>query len=179
MKKAQKFHVKKRKLIFSKGPIHLVDCDVLMPSGRVLSRQILEHPGSVVIIPRRSQHRYLLIRQFRFAARDWLWEIPAGGLERGETLRQCAQRELVEEIGFRARRLRKLLDFFPTPGISGERMHLFLAESLVPASAPRDEDEEIEIHEFSGKEIEKMIRIGKIIDAKTILAFFYLKCTSA
>ncbi len=169
------FHVKQRKVVFSKGPIHLVDCEVLMPSGRILSRQILEHPGSVVIIPKLGHDQYLLIRQFRFAARGWLWEIPAGGIEKGETFAQAAKRELIEEIGYRPRRLKKLLRFYPTPGVSGEMMHLYLAEDLVPAVGEKDEDEEIEMHPFSTRQIEKMIKQGKIIDAKTILAFYYLK----
>ena len=109
------FHVKKRKVIFSKGPIHLVDCEVAMPSGRMLSRQILEHPGCVVVIPRIKKDRYILIRQFRFEARDWLWEFPAGGIEKGESLTQAARRELIEEIGYRPKRLKKLLQFFSFP----------------------------------------------------------------
>ena len=167
--------VKKRKVIFSKGPIHLVDCDVLMPSGKSLSRQILEHPGAVVIIPKIGPGRYLLIRQFRFAAKDWLWEFPAGGVEPGESLKKAAGRELVEETSFRPRRLQKLFQFYQTPGISGEIMHLYLAEDLVPDYACGDEDEEIEVSQFSLKELEQMIKRGKICDAKTILGIFYLK----
>ncbi len=177
LKSNRAFHVKQRKVVFSKGPIHLVDCEVSMPNGRILSRQILEHPGSVVIIPKVAKDRYLLIRQFRFAARSWLWEIPAGGVEKGETFAQAAKRELIEEVGYRPKRLKKLLRFYPTPGVSGEIMHLYLAEDLVPDSAEQDEDEEIEIHEFNTREIDAMIRQGKIIDAKTILAFYYLSHT--
>ena len=172
------YKVESRKVVFSKGPIHLVDCEVSMPGGRVLSRQILEHPGSVVIIPRISRDRYLLIRQFRFAARGWLWEIPAGGVEKGETFAQAARRELIEEVGYRPRRLKKLMHFYPTPGVSGEIMHLYLAEDLVPDSAEKDEDEEIEVHEFSPAQIERLIKKGTIIDAKTILAFYFLKAIS-
>ncbi len=175
--KSQKrsFKVKKRRVVFSKGPIHLVDCQVRMPGGKTLSRQILEHPGAVVIIPKKGPDTYLLIRQFRFAARDWLWEVPAGGIEPGESTRQAAVRELIEETGTRPRHLKKLFHFFPTPGVSGEIMHLFLAEGLTPAYADCDEDEEIEKKEFSLKEIERMIRRGTICDAKTILSFFYLR----
>lgn len=145
-----------------------------MGTGRTLSRQILEHPGSVVIIPKIRRDQYLLIRQFRFAARGWLWEFPAGGLEAGESLAQAARRELMEEVGYRPKRLKKVVEFYPTPGVSAEKMHLFLASSLVPATARRDEDEEMEIHEFSSDEIARMIRSGAICDAKTILGFFYI-----
>lgn len=174
-KRGQAFTVQSRRVIFSKGPIHLVDCRVKMPSGLVLSRQVIEHPGAVVIIPKLARDRYLLIRQFRFAARDWLWEFPAGGLEPGESRRQAAKRELIEETGYAPRRLKKLVEFYPTPGISGERMYLFLAEDLYPAEGKPDEDEEIESKLFSLSQIERMIRSGKIIDAKTILGFFYCR----
>ncbi len=173
-RKAGSFKVRKRKVIFSKGPIHLVDCDVRVPSGRVVSRQIIEHPGSVVMIPLISRNRIILIKQFRFAAECDLWELPAGGIEKGETLRKAASRELTEEIGYRPGRLKKLLSFYPSPGISGEVMHLFRAEALKPASAVGDEDEEIECAEFSLREVDEMIQRRKIIDAKTILAYYHL-----
>ncbi|MCM8775614.1 MAG: NUDIX hydrolase [Candidatus Omnitrophica bacterium] len=169
------FRVTKKKVIFSKGPIHLVDCMVRMPDGRLLSRQILKHPGSVVIIPRLRLNRYVLIRQFRFATGTWLWEFPAGGVEPGESLRSAACRELREEIGYASRRLVKLVDFYPTPGVSGERMHLFLAEKLYPAPRRGDEDEVIVKHVFSGRAIAQMIRERRIVDAKTIAGFLYLQ----
>lgn len=171
----QAFRVTQRKVIFSKGPIHLVDCHVLMPSGRRLSRQIIEHPGSVVIIPKTPDGKFVLIRQFRFAARDWLYEFPAGGVEASESFRKAAARELMEETGFRPRRLRFLVKIFPTPGISGEMMYLFLAEGLVPQRLECDEDEELEVVLVTEKKLERMILSGKIRDAKTILGFLYLK----
>ena len=175
MKKNRSFRVQSRRVIFSKGPIHLVDCSVRMSGGRVISRQVLEHPGAVVILPRVARDRYILIRQFRFAVRKRLWEFPAGGIEPGESLKQAASRELIEEVGLKPRHLRKLLHFYPTPGISGEIMHLFLAEGLNPAVGFPDEDEEIEKKIFSLAEIARMIRAGVINDAKTILGYFYLK----
>lgn len=175
--KNKPFYVKRRKVIFSKGPIHLVDCEVKMPNGKILSRQIIEHPGAVVIIPEVKPGRYLLIRQFRFATRDWLWEWPAGGIEPEEkkNLKAAACRELMEETGFRPKKLTMIVEFYPTPGISSERMYLYLAQNLVPEFAKGDEDEEIESKEFSLAEIKRMIDRGKIQDAKTILGYFYLK----
>lgn len=169
------YQVLKRRVIFSKGPIHLVDCEVQMPGGKVLSRQILEHPGAVVIIPKRGPDRYVLIRQFRFATQGWLWEFPAGGIEAGESLRQAAARELAEEVGLKPGKLKKLCQFFPTPGISGEIMYLYLAENLASSKAEKDEDEEIETAEFSLSAIGRMIKRGRIRDAKTILGYFYLR----
>lgn len=146
-----------------------------MPGSRRLSRQILEHPGSVVVIPRISAGAFLLVRQFRFAAKRWLWEFPAGGLEKGETLVAAARRELIEEVGYCPGRLRKLGQFYASPGISSEKMHLYLAEDLTPAFAECDEDEEIETRKFSLGAIGRMIQSGSILDAKTIVGFFYIR----
>ena len=146
-----------------------------MPSGLLLQRQIIEHPGAVVIIPKLGQDRFILVRQFRFAARAWLWEWPAGGLEPDESLRVAAKRELMEEAGYYPQKLTKLIHFYPTPGISGEIMHVFLAENLIPKKAKGDPDEEIQVQVFSAKQIETMIRKKKIIDGKTILGFYLLR----
>lgn len=173
--KNKKFNVTARKIVFSKGPIHLVDCDVRMPNGMMLSRQIIEHPGAVVIIPEIKKGKYLLIRQFRFAARSWLWEWPAGGIEPRESLKKAAARELMEETGYYPRKLRKITDFYPTPGISSEVMHLYLAQHLIPKTAAGDADEDIEVAEFSLFEIKKMIKRGLIRDAKTLLGVHLLK----
>jgi ADP-ribose pyrophosphatase len=171
----KKYKVHSRKVVYSKGPITLVDCDVSTTGGKRLSRQILEHPGAVVIIPRLPSGKLILVKQFRFAAREWLWEFPAGGIERGENLERAASRELMEEAGYRPRRLKKVLSFFPTPGICAEVMYLYLADGLVPETALQDEDEEIETGEFTLGQIGKMIKTGKIRDAKTIIGYFYLK----
>lgn len=173
--KAQNFRVKQRKVVYSKGPIHLVDCLVRLSSGRTLSRQIIEHPGSVVIIPRFEKGLYGLVRQFRFAARCDLWEFPAGGMETGETLKQAAARELSEEIGYHPKQLKKLLSFYPSPGISSEVMHLYLAEKMIPLKREHDEDEEIEMKKFTARQIMTMISKKTIIDAKTILGAYFLK----
>ncbi len=167
--------VSKKKVIFAKGPIRLVDCMVRTPQGKLLSRQILEHPGCVVIIPETEDGKFILVRQYRFPLERHLWEFPAGGRESGETFPHAAKRELMEEIGMKPGKLRKLLEFYPTPGVSGEKMHVFLASGLKPAVAVKDEDEEFEIGVFSLAEIGRMIRRRKIVDGKTIIGFFYLK----
>ena len=167
--------VKKRKVIFSKGPIHLVDCDIVMPGGKKISRQVLEHPGAVVLIPMIERSRILLVRQFRFAVRQSLWELPAGGIEKGEALKNSARRELAEETGFWPKKLTRLFSFYPTPGISSEVMHLFLAEALVPRKARGDDDERIEVREFSLAQIGRMVHRGQIRDGKTLLGYYSLR----
>ena len=169
------YAVFQKKLIFAKGPIRLVACKVRTPFGKVLSRQILEHPGCVVIIPRTDAGTYVLVRQYRFPLEKYLWEFPAGGREPEETFSHAASRELMEEIGMRPRKLEKLLEFYPTPGVSGEKMHVFLAGRLKPAVAQKDEDEDFELGVFSLPEIGRMIRRGEIVDGKTLIGFFSLK----
>lgn len=171
----KKYRVFQKKVIFFKGPIRLVDCKVRTPHGKVLSRHVLEHPGCVVIIPRTAEGKYILVRQYRFPLEKYLWEFPAGGREPGETFSQAARRELMEEIGMRPGKLEKLLEFYPTPGVSGEEMHAFLAWGLKPAAAEKDEDEDIELGTFSYRELSRMIRRGEIVDGKTLIGFFYLK----
>jgi ADP-ribose pyrophosphatase len=171
----KQYRVFEKKVIFSKGPIRLIDCKVRTPQGKVLSRQVLEHPGCVVMIPRTHDGKYILVRQYRFPLEKHLWEFPAGGREPGETFPQAAKRELMEEIGMKPGKLKKLLEFYPTPGVSGEKMHAYLAWDLKPAIAPKDEDEDLEVRTFNLREISGMIRRGEIVDGKTLIGFFYLK----
>lgn len=171
----KQYRVFEKKVIFSKGPIRLIDCKVRTPHGKVLSRQVLEHPGCVVIIPRTDAGKYILVRQYRFPLEKYLWEFPAGGREPGEGFSQAAKRELMEEIGMRPGKLKKLLEFYPTPGVSGEKMHVFLALGLEPAAAQKDEDEDFELGVFSLSEIGRMIRCREIVDGKTLIGYFYLK----
>ncbi len=173
----KQYRVFKKKVIFSKGPIRLVDCKVQTPHGKVLSRQVLEHPGCVVIIPRTDAGNYILVRQYRFPIEKYLWEFPAGGREPGETFSQAAKRELMEEIGMKPGKLKKLLEFYPSPGVSGEKMHVFLAQGLKPAIAQKDEDEDFEFGTFNLREIGRKICRGEIVDGKTLIGFFYLKNT--
>lgn len=174
----KRYRVLKKKIIFSRGPIHLVDCDIHTPHGKVLSRQILEHPGCVVIIPKTKTGKYILVRQYRFPLGKHLWEFPAGGRESGESFPAAAKRELMEEIGMCPGRLKKLTAFYPTPGVSAEKMHLFLAWELLPKIAEKDEDEEFEIGQFTLAQLGRMIARGQIVDGKTLIGFSCLQKTT-
>jgi ADP-ribose pyrophosphatase len=146
---------------------------VLEPGGVKATREIVTHPGSVVVLPVFPDGRILMIRQYRHAVRQYLWELVAGSKDPGESFATGARRELLEETGYTARTMRKLLDLFPTPGFVSENMGIFLAEGLKVGKAQPEADEKIVIRIFSLREIEKWIRAGKIRDAKSVAGILY------
>lgn len=171
------FRVLSKKTVF-KG--YVSELDVLKietAGGKRVERELIRHPGAVVIIPKLSDGQMVLIRQLRVATGGKIWEFPAGTLEKGERPIDCAARELQEETGWRPRKLKELLEFYPTPGISTEKMFLFLGEDLVKSKECKpDVDEELTCRIFSLREIDRMIQKGLIIDGKTILGYlFFLK----
>ena len=156
------------------GPVFGIRRDeVIEPSGVRTTREVITHPGSVVVLPVLPDGRIVLIRQYRHAARQYLWELVAGRIDGGERPREAAVRELIEETGFRAKRLRVFLDVFPTPGFLEERMFILLAEGLTAGKAEPEEDEKIISRAFESKQLEEMIRSGKLRDAKSIAGILY------
>src|SRR5437667_6656264 len=142
--------------------------EVIEPSGVRTTREVITHPGSVVVLPVLPDGRILLIQQYRHAARQYLWELVAGRIDPGETPEVAAARELIEETGYRAKRFRVFLDVFPTPGFLEERMFVLLAEGLTAGEAEPEEDEKIISRSYDRKQLEEMIRAGKLRDAKSI-----------
>ncbi len=140
---------------------------------KIVTRELVIHPGAVVIVPFVDKDHLILLRQFRYACQGDLWEIPAGTIEKGEATLTCAKRELEEETGFRAKKWRLLSRFFPAPGISNELMTLYRAEKLSPGKKDLDHDEWIEHEVVSLREAKRMIRDGRIKDAKTIAGILW------
>jgi ADP-ribose pyrophosphatase len=147
---------------------------VKLPNGRETTREIVEHPGAVAIVPVLDNGKLLVVKQYRTVARRRLMEIPAGTLEAGEAPLACARRELIEETGYAARRLTKLFSCYLAPGYSTEKIHFFLASQLVPTKGRQAEDESITVQAVDLHEALKAIGRGKIQDAKTISALYYL-----
>lgn len=144
------------------------------PGGVEARRELVCHPGSVVVLPILADGRVLLVRQFRYAAGQSLWELVAGGLEPGERPLRAAARELAEETGYRARRLERVLSFYPSPGILNEQMHLVAARGLTKGEAAPEPDERIRARAFSVGELRRMARAGRIKDGKTLAGLFWL-----
>jgi ADP-ribose pyrophosphatase len=149
---------------------HAVD-----PSGFEIERAIVRHPGSAVMMPVDGKGRVLLVRQYRLPARQYLWEMPAGKLDPGETALKAAKRELEEETGLKARKWTRMTRYYASPGFVDELMTIFLAEDLTQGTPEPMEDEHIETRWFPAKEVDAMIRGGKILDGKTLIGFLTWK----
>ena len=145
------------------------------PDGFEIRRVIVQHRGSAVMMPVDSKGRILLVRQYRLPARSFLWELAAGRLDPGETPLKAARRELLEETGYRARTWKKLVSFWASPGYVAEKMTIYVATGLQAGESQPMEDERIKTKWFTPPEVERMIRTGKIADAKTIIGFCLFK----
>jgi ADP-ribose pyrophosphatase len=143
-------------------------CEIETEDGRRVTRDIVVHPGSVVILPMLSASEAVLIRNHRYAPNKRLWELPAGTLEPPEPPVACAYRELIEEAGYRAERMTPLMKLYPSPGICTELMHAFVATDLTEVGQQLVEDERIEPVVMGLDDVIEMIRKNEIEDAKTI-----------
>lgn len=153
-------------------PIFWVTMDQAVdPEGFEITRAIIQHGGSSVVLPIDEKGRALLARQYRLPARDYLWEIPAGRMDDGETPLQAAKRELKEETGLSAKKWTRLFSLYMSPGFLAEKMHIYVARELRQGKTAFMEDERIETRWFTVREMNEMIKDGRIIDGKTISAW--------
>lgn len=161
-----------------RGPVFWVTADeVLEPGGVRARRDIVRHTGSVVILAveqSRSEPHILLVRQYRHAAQQFLWELPAGRNDKGEAGLAAAKRELREETGYAAAKWKRILKFYASPGFLAETMSIYLARGLRPGIAQPEEDERISTRLFPLSDAVRMVMSGKILDAKTIAGVLWL-----
>jgi ADP-ribose pyrophosphatase len=173
-----KVGVEKAELLSSKvvyrGPLFRVLHDKLIePGGKHSERDVIRHNGSVVILAvdssKSKKNPWIVIeRQYRHAANQYLWELPAGKLEPGEDALAGAKRELAEETGYAAKKWRPLVEYYASPGFLGESMKVFVAEGLVAGDAHPEDDEQIEFRLVKLSDAIKMIEKGAILDGKTL-----------
>ena len=145
---------------------------VTLENGVETKLDIVRHPGATAIIPFISRGSILMLRQYRHALADHIWEIPAGTLNAGESPDLCAKRELEEETGYVAEKIVRLGEIIPVPGYSDELIHLYMATDLRVSGQNLDRDEVIEVREVGFYESFEMIRKGEIRDSKTISGLF-------
>ncbi len=149
------------------------------PHGGRRNYEVVEHPGGVVVIAQPSPGEIVLVRQHRHAVDRDLWEVPAGMIERGEAPAVTAERELIEETGYRAERLRFLWSIYTTPGFCEERIHFFVAEGLTQGVAAPEDDEEFEIRTWRLEDAWALVERDQLRDAKTQIALAWALRTFA
>ncbi len=167
------------KTIYTGRVFKLASDNITLSNGVNLDIDIIRHPGASAIVPLLSQNAVILIKQYRYAAGGYIWEIPAGTLNPGESPLECAKRELIEETGYRADKMEKLTEIVPVPGYSDERIHIFLATDLSPAKQNLDRDEMLNVHEVKMEAALEMIAKGEIIDSKTISGLYLASIMTA
>ena len=157
------------KNIYSGKVITLNVDTVMLPNGMTVDLEMVRHPGAAAVVPLREDDTVMLIKQFRHAAGGFIYEIPAGKLHPGEDPKDCAARELEEEIGYRAGKLELLSSIFTAPGFTDEVIHIYKATGLTKGRQQLDRDEVLEIVEIPLQQAIEMIRTGMIRDAKTMV----------
>jgi ADP-ribose pyrophosphatase len=157
-----------REIIHSGRRIKVAVDTSTLPDGQTIRRDMILHPGAVVILPVLDRDHVVLLRNFRFVIGETLWEAPAGTLEPNEPLQTCAERELAEETGYSAAKWRSLGYLYASPGVMDEKLHLFIAEDLTAGQARPEADEELEPVTVKFDEALRMCLNGEIKDAKTI-----------
>lgn len=146
---------------------------VVLPDGNEATREYIRHPGAVVVIPVLADGRLIVERQFRYPLRRAFLELPAGKIDPGEPILDCARRELREETGYEASEWIYLGVMHPCIGYSDERIEIFLARGLSEVGHARDEEEFLELHPMSVADVEEAVYDGRITDSKTIAALFH------
>lgn len=162
----------KKRVIYKGTKVTLTVTDLRLPGGRAVQRELVEHPGAVVVVPLFDDGMVLLEDHYRFAVGGNLLELPAGTLEPGEDPSRCAYRELAEETGLAAAEMIHLATFYTSPGILTEKMHAYLARGLVRGERNLEDDEIIEAVEIPFDKLLDMAASGQIRDSKTIATLF-------
>ena len=155
--------------IFKGKFINLREDTIKLPSGKKAAREIVEHPGAVAVIAINEEKEMIFVRQFRTAAGKIMLEIPAGAIKPGESGENCSRRELEEETGYFAKKIRKIWEGYASPGYSTEVICYYLAQDLVCLKQKTEEDEFIEVDLVNIEDCVDLLKNGKINDNKTII----------
>lgn len=173
MKLTEKF-ISRRREVRGRAVGFRID-EVRLPDGNKATREYLDHPGAVAVIPFVDAKHIIMVSQYRYPVGKITWEIPAGKLSKGEAPGPCVRRELEEETGYKARSIKKMLSFWPTAAFANEIIHVYTATGLIPGRANPDEDEFLSAKVWPLSKVYADIRNGKIKDAKTLIALLAYK----
>jgi ADP-ribose pyrophosphatase len=171
--KVPKVKTLKTSMIFQGKVFGVRRDEVIEPGNLRATREVITHSGSVVVLPVFENGKILLIQQYRYAARQYLWELVAGRIDKGESVRKAAARELKEETGYKAKRFSEFLEVFPSPGFLEERMHILLAQGLTEGRAEPEADEKIISRPFKVDELVDMLQKRELRDAKSVAGILY------
>jgi len=167
--------VLKKTLLHQARVFKLIRENITLPNGTTVDLDIIRHPGAAAMVALKDEKSLVMVRQYRHAVGGYIWEIPAGTLDPGESPRECAKRELIEETGYSAEHWQELGAIIPVPGYSDEKIHIFLATDLRAAHQDLDPDEILDVREVPFEKAFEMIEKGEIIDSKTISSLFLAK----
>ena len=142
---------------------------VRLPNGKPATREYLDHPGAIGVVPFLDKNHVVMVRQYRHPIGEVTLELPAGKIDRGESLMTCVKRELREETGYTARKIAPLIQYWPTPAFANEVLHLYIAHDLRPGKMNTDEDEFLQCVVVPFKKALAMVKSGEIKDSKTVI----------
>ncbi len=165
--------MRKTRRVFKGKLLSLMTKEVRLPNGYTVRLEMIEHPGAALIVPFLSRNRILILKQFRPVIGSYIYELPAGTLNKGESPLSCARREIIEETGFSAARFTRLGKIYPVPGYSTEKIIIYKADRLTEIGKHAEKDEVITHSVADKKNIRLLFKSGKIIDAKTICALAF------
>lgn len=170
MASRQRPHQQRSRLVY-RGRVITVEADTVeMPGGRTVRMDVVRHRGSVVLVPQPTATDVILIRQYRYVIGRWIWELPAGSLDEGESPARGARRECAEEVGWHPKTLVRLGAYYPTPGFCDEKLTFYACRDLVRPAGPvhRDPDEQIDTKVLTLEDAWRMVERGDVIDLKTV-----------
>ena len=146
---------------------------VRLPNGYLATFEMIKHPGAALIIPFLTKNKIIMLRQLRPVIGSYIYELPAGTLDKNESPHSCAKREIIEETGYSAKSLKLLGSIYPVPGYSTERIFIYKATGLKFQQREMEKDEVIESRVYSKTQVRKLFKSGRIVDAKTIAALAF------
>lgn len=146
---------------------------VRLPNGYLATFEIIRHPGAALIVPMLSKDKLIMLRQLRPVIGSYIYELPAGTIDEGESPLECARREIVEETGYSAKKMERLGSIYPVPGYSTEKIVIYKAEGLKSRHRHAEKDEVIRLKVLTRSAIRRLFKSGRIVDAKTIAALAF------